>query len=302
MNNIPTTGELFATNQVSPDTERCYRNQLRHFASWIGTAQGKTEIEDVTLVDLLAYKQTLTHLAPSTQKRYLATLKSFFNWAYESGIIALDPAAGLKLPRVLQGKAPTHLTIEETRDLFEHVPSGRYAKRDRAMLWCLVHGLRVAEVASLNLADVMKPDDEHMPALRVRGKGKKQRTVPLIQPAYDAICEYLNGRVDTVGRNPLLVCTYKGSLVHRMSTRALHKRFAMLAKRAGIAPDKRHPHSARHGYATRMLFEAKVPGGIYTVSRLLGHSRVATTEMYLHASQKKLQEAALADPLAMGVY
>ena len=66
MNNIPTTGELFATNQVSPDTERCYRNQLRHFASWMEIEQGKTEIEDVTLVDLLAHKQIVTHLAPST--------------------------------------------------------------------------------------------------------------------------------------------------------------------------------------------------------------------------------------------
>ena len=54
MNNLPTTAELFATNQVSPDTERCYRNQLRHFASWIKNEQGKIEIEDVTLVDLLA--------------------------------------------------------------------------------------------------------------------------------------------------------------------------------------------------------------------------------------------------------
>ena len=63
MNNLPTTAELFATNQVSPDTERCYRNQLRHFASWMENEQGKVEIEDVTLVDLLAYKQILTHLA-----------------------------------------------------------------------------------------------------------------------------------------------------------------------------------------------------------------------------------------------
>ena len=57
MNNIPTTGDLFATNQVSPDTERCYRNQLRHFASWMENEQGKIEIEDVTLVDLLPNKQ-----------------------------------------------------------------------------------------------------------------------------------------------------------------------------------------------------------------------------------------------------
>ena len=58
MNNIPTTGELFAINQVSPDTERCYRNQLRHFAIWTENEKGKTEINNVTLVDLLAYKNS----------------------------------------------------------------------------------------------------------------------------------------------------------------------------------------------------------------------------------------------------
>ena len=246
MNRLPTTGELFATNQVSPDTERCYRNQLRHFASWMENEHAKTEIKDVTLVDLLAYKQTLTHLAPSTQKRYLATLKSFFNWALESGIIALDPAVGLKLPRVLQGKVPTYLTMQETRDLFESVPAGRYAKRDRAMLWCLAHGLRVAEVAALDLADVMEPDDEHMPALRVRGKGKKQRTVPLIQPAYEAICAYLNDRLDTAQKNPLIAYTYNGNRVQRMTTRALHKRFAVLAKRRYRPSDMLCAHLLEH--------------------------------------------------------
>ena len=66
MNALPTTGELFATNQVSPDTERCYRYQLRSFAEWMETERGETEIEDVTAVDLLAYKQSLAHLSPTT--------------------------------------------------------------------------------------------------------------------------------------------------------------------------------------------------------------------------------------------
>ena len=59
MNNIPTTGDLFATNQVSPDTERCYRNQLRHFASWMDNKQDKTEIEAVSTADLLAYRHSI---------------------------------------------------------------------------------------------------------------------------------------------------------------------------------------------------------------------------------------------------
>ena len=66
MNTLPNTGQLFATNQVSPDTERCYRYQLRSFAQWMETERGETELESVTTVDLLAYKQSFAHLSPTT--------------------------------------------------------------------------------------------------------------------------------------------------------------------------------------------------------------------------------------------
>ena len=125
MNALPTTGELFATNQVSPETERCYRSQLRNFAQWMESERGKTELEDVAVVDLLAYKQSLTHLSPSTQKRYLATIKSFFKWAKESGLISTDPAAGLKLPRAIQGEVPTYITLDETKASLESIKPRR---------------------------------------------------------------------------------------------------------------------------------------------------------------------------------
>ncbi|MDP7346561.1 MAG: site-specific integrase, partial [Anaerolineales bacterium] len=86
-----------------------------------------------------------------------------------------------------------------------------------------------------------------------------------------------------------------------MGTAAIQKRFKKLAREAGIPAEKRHPHCMRHGFATRMLFDTKTIGGIYTVSKLLGHSRVAVTEMYLHCSQKQLEQAMLADPLGAGV-
>ena len=85
-----------------------------------------------------------------------------------------------------------------------------------------------------------------------------------------------------------------------MGTAAIQKRFKKLAREAGIPAEKRFPHCMRHGFATRMLFETNTIGGIYTVSKLLGHSRVATTGMYLHCSQKQLEQAMLADPLGAG--
>ena len=300
MNALPATGDLFATNQVSPDTERCYRYQLRNFAQWMETEQGKIELEDVTAVDLLTYKQSLSHLASSTQKRYMATIRSFFKWAQESGLTDIDPAVGVKLPRAMQGQAPTFFTLDETRELIASVQAGRYGKRDAAMLWCFAHGLRVAEVATLNVGDVIQPENGGMAALRVRGKGSKARTVPLLMDGYRAVTEYLGDRVDA-DTEPLLTCTYRGRTGRRMSRAGIQERFMVLAARAGIPADKRHPHCMRHGFATRMLFESSVPGGIYTVSKLLGHSRVATTEVYLHCSHKQLEQAMLADPLGAGV-
>ena len=230
----------------------------------------------------------------------MTTIKSFFKWAQDSGLIDIDPAAGVKLPRALQGKAPTYMTLDETKALLESIKPGRYAKRDLVMLWCFAHGLRKAETAALNVADVIHPDDDAMPAIRVRGKGSKARTVPLGVVAYHAIQDYLDERGDAMESDPLLVCTYSGDNTRRMSNSCIQERFGLLASHADIPEPKRHPHAMRHGFATRMLFESNVPGGIYTVSKLLGHSRVSTTEIYLHCSNKRLEQAMLADPLGAG--
>ena len=115
MNALPITGELFATNQVSPETERCCKYQLRSFAKWVADSRDVHDMEDVTTADLLAYRQSLQHLAGSSQKRYLAAIKSFFEWALDAGIIEKNPAAFLKLPKSVSNKAPVFLTLDETR-------------------------------------------------------------------------------------------------------------------------------------------------------------------------------------------
>jgi len=86
-----------------------------------------------------------------------------------------------------------------------------------------------------------------------------------------------------------------------ITTRGIQDRFITICKKADIPAEKHFPHCMRHGFATRMLFDTETIGGIYTVSKLLGHSRVSTTEMYLHCSKKQLEESMLADPLAVGV-
>ena len=291
MNALPTTGELFATNQVSPETERGYRYQLRNFAQWMADSRDVHDMEDVTTADLLAYRQSLQHLAGSSQKRYLAAIKSFFEWALESGIIDKNPASLLKLPKSVSNKAPVFMTLDETRLLLNSAK----LPRDVAMLWCLAYGLRIAELTALEIGDISSPNGTGMGSLMVRGKGSKARTIPINPPAYTAISSYISDRV-----NEPVFLVLDGS--RPMTRRAIQDRFMNLAARAGIPAEKRFPHCMRHGFATRMLFDTKTIGGIYTVSKLLGHSRVAVTEMYLHCSQKQLEQAMLADPLGAGVY
>ena len=128
----------------------------------------------------------------------------------------------------------------------------------------------------------------------VRGKGNKARTLPINPQAYAAISSYVSGRTDGAVFRVL-------NGIRPMGTRAIQVRFKKLAREAGIPAEKRHPHCMRHGFATRMLFDTKTVGGIYTVSKLMGHLRVTVTEMYVHCSQKQLEQAMLADPLGAGV-
>ena len=178
------------------------------------------------------------------------------------------------------------MTLDETRLLLNTAK----LPRDVALLWCLAYGLRIAEATALEIGDVAAPNGNGMGALMGRGKGNKARTLPICSDAFSAISSYISDRV-----NEPVFLVLDGS--RPMTTSAIQARFKKLAREAGIPAEKRHPHCMRHGFATRMLFETKTIGGIYTVSKLLGHSRVATTEMYLHCSQKQLEQAMLADPL-----
>jgi len=161
-------------------------------------------------------------------------------------------------------------------------------------LLCLAYGLRIAEATALQIGDVTAPNGSGMGSLMVRWKGNKARTLPINPQAYAAISSYVSGRTDDAVFQVL-----DGS--RRMGTGAIQKRFKKLAREAGIPAEKRPPHCMRHGFATRMLFDTKTIGGIYTVSKLLGDSRVATAKGYLHCSQKQLEQAMLADPLGAGV-
>jgi site-specific recombinase XerD len=287
---------LYCDNQRSPHTARNALCRLRAFARWLEVTYHVVDLERVGTAHILAYKLTLTHLAPSTQSRIMQTVRSFFGWCHEQGLIGTDPAATVKLPRALLGAEPAYLTTDDTRRLLGSVDAGSpYAARDHALLWALAYGLRAGEAVALDCADVLAAHDGRMPALRVTGKGTRQRLIPVCEAAFGALTTCSAGR-----SGPLFVGTYAGDRGRRLSVRAIEKRFSVAAARAGLPSVKAHPHAARHGAAQRWLFESSAPGGIYTVSRLLGHTRVSTTERYLRLDVGALEGAVMGDPLARG--
>jgi integrase/recombinase XerD len=288
---------LFCGAQVSPNTAEVYGFQMRRFADWL-QAEYRVKIEMATTAHVLAYKASVAHLKPATQARIVATVRAFYRWAREAGIIKSDPAVVVRPPRAIREQEPTYITTEETRRLIGNVDDyARHAQRDRVLLWVLAQGLRVSEVCGLNVGDVIPPKGTALPALRVRGKGSKARSVPIGSAAYAAIVTYLDERGDVVKDAPLLVCQSAGDDAKRLTPRSVRWLFAKYAERAGLDPDKWHPHAARHGFATRLLFETSTPGGIFTVSKLLGHGHISTTELYLHINRGQLDQAVIGDPL-----
>ena len=192
------------------------------------------------------------------------------------------------------------MTTDESRKLLDAIdPKGRHAKRDKAMLWALAVGLRVGEVVALNVGDVLPPKDGQLAGLRVHGKRSYERIVPLSGAAYGAIADCLKERGQTAPDAPLFAGVCAGDTQHRLTTRAVEKWFADLVTSAGLDGSKGHPHVARHGFATRLLFEGHAPGSLYTVSKLLGHSNLSTTEKYLHLDRRAMQTAILSDPLTV---
>lgn len=229
----------------------------------------------------------------ATSARKLAAIRTFGRWLRREGLIEGDPAALAGTPGREQ-KIPVHLSIDEMAKLLETPDTGTpLGRRDQAMLELFyASGLRLSELTGLDL------DDVNLSArmVRVLGKGRKERLVPMTQTAVDAIRAYLKDR-DTMVRDgagtapgrragrtthPLFV-NYRGQrLTPRSIHRLVRKYVAMCSTRFGISP-----HALRHSFATHLL-----DGGadVRVVQELLGHASVTTTQVYTLVTVEKLRE------------
>jgi integrase/recombinase XerD len=272
---------------LAANTLQSYRSDLLQFGAFLAergaTAVSAGPQELSAFLTSLATGAGGEAVATSTIQRKAACLRSFYRHLRREGVCQSDPTASLSSPRRSQ-RLPNVLGRAEVRRLLEQ-PKGTdpAALRDRALLELMYSsGLRASETVELEPSSLDLRDG----IVRVRGKGSKERIVPVGRAAAKAIEVYLRrGRPELVGARsePRLFVNFRGG---RLSRQGLYKIIARHAKSAGLA-GKMSPHTLRHTFATHLL-----AGGcdLRSVQEMLGHSDVSTTQLYTHLSNQHLKD------------
>jgi integrase/recombinase XerC len=264
---------------ASVHTLRGYRADLADCAAFLARRRLGPLVEADTRV-LRAYLADLhgRGLARASVARRLATLRSFFRFLVRRGLATANPAREVRTP-TLPRRLPGHLPIDQSELLFRQAfEDGEAGRRDRAILEVLyASGVRVAELAGLGVEDV----DLGQGTVRVLGKGRKERVVPIGRKAVEALRAYLGPREG--GRGPLFLNRRGG----RLTVRTLHRIVRARARAAGLA-GRVTPHTLRHTFATHLL---DAGADLRLIQELLGHARLTTTQRYTHVSADHLVRA-----------
>lgn len=259
----------------SRHTLTAYRNDLRRAAEVVG-ALGEASSDDLSRLGT-----AWAELAPSTVARRAAALRRFYGFLVDDGLRADDPSEALPRPR-FERPLPRILDEGEVQRMFEaaedRASSGQGSVlRNLALLELLYgSGLRASELVSLPRGAVR----QNQPFLMVRGKGDKERLVPISTRAQAAVAAWLE---QSPGGSIWLFPSGKSHL----SRVRLFQIIRQMAADAGIAPDRVSPHVLRHAFATHLL-----SGGadLRVLQSLLGHADIATTQIYTHVDSKRLVE------------
>jgi integrase/recombinase XerD len=296
---------------LAEHTLQAYRRDLQRYASSL-TAAGRTEIEQVSTKDVADFLAGLregdeTHLplAASSAGRAVVAVRGLHAFALAEGLTTDDPARAVR-PPVPPRRLPKAISVSEVERLLDAAAVGQAALRDRALLELLYGtGARISEAVGLDVDDLElagEPQSASSVAaiVRLKGKGGKQRLVPVGSFARDAVDAYLVRARPTLaaaaGRghpSPALFLNARGG---RLTRQGAWGTLRAAAGRAGLAEVS--PHVLRHSFATHLL-----DGGadVRVVQELLGHASVTTTQVYTLVTVEKLREVyAAAHPRALG--
>lgn len=265
---------------LSPHTRAAYLRDLAEFKSFL-TRRGDASRAALARIDTFLMRHFLAELHKRNQRtsiaRKLSALRTFFRYLVREGLLASNPCEGLSTPKLNQ-YLPKTLSVDEVHALMErgHGP-GLLAQRDRAILELFYSsGLRVSELTGLDVGCL----DLREKLVRVLGKGRKERIVPIGSKAHEALLAYLEARGEPDSEQPLFLNARGGRLTPRSVQRNLKTRLI----KAGLIKDI-SPHALRHSFATHLL-----DGGadLRVIQELLGHASLSTTQKYTHVSVDQL--------------
>jgi integrase/recombinase XerC len=264
---------LSVERRLSAHTDTSYRADLQRFAAYCE----RNHVRDWRRVDsqhvrMFAAAEFRQGSSPRTIQRRLSALRSFFNFLLRERALEANPAVGVQAPKARK-RLPETIDADLMTRLLEFRTDTQLGVRDKAIMELFYSsGLRLSELVGLNLGDVDRGDR----TVRVLGKGRKTRVVPVGKHALDALARWLKERATlaATGEQALFV----GSRGERLGPRAIQKRIAGWAKQQGLGRHV-HPHLFRHSFATHLLESSQDLRG---VQELLGHANISTTQVYTH--------------------
>ncbi len=300
---------LVVERGLAENSVKSYRRDLRRYLGYLDSV-GVTELAEITEQTVSGFLMALREGDPDHQPlsatsagRSVVAVRGFHRFAVRDGLAELDPSAGVRPPTPAK-RLPKAIPLGEVEKLLEAAgaPGTALALRDRAMLEVLYGtGARISEAVGLDVDDLDLEPGEEQGSVLLRGKGSKERIVPVGSYARSAVERYLtSGRPDLVaagGATSAAGALFLNARGGRLSRQSAWSVIVRVAERAGITAEV-SPHTLRHSFATHLL-----EGGadVRVVQELLGHASVTTTQVYTLVTVDSLREVyAAAHPRALG--
>ena len=276
---------LIFERRMSKNTTSSYIRDLEGYKEFLEKERRINSTLDISKKDIESYLEFLSNNNYTTTSlaRKLTAIKNFHKYLFATGVVNVDESITIERPK-LRKSLPNVLTIDEVDNLLNVKTITPFDYRNKAMLELLYGtGLRISEMLDLKLTDV---DFENC-IVRCYGKGSKERIVPIGEYIIDSLNNYLeNGRNKLINSKKIFDFLFLNSRGSRISRFSFFKILKRLLAEKGIKKDV-SPHSLRHSFATHMLENG---ADLRSIQELLGHSDIATTRIYTHITNKKVQD------------
>lgn len=274
--------EMMASERgAAHNTLESYKRDLSEAAVFLKKRKSNFASADKRLLEAYVAAQSKSGLSPRTVARRISSLRQFFDFLYSDDIRKDDPSSTLDTPK-LPRKLPSSLSANDITALIAAADKAQDVRLVAMLELLYASGLRVSELVTLPLSHVQKITKCGHHFLMVRGKGNKERIVPLHASALAAINAYLSTRKDD---SPWLFPS-RGKEGH-ITRQRFGQMLKEIAPAAGLDPTRISPHTLRHSFASHLL-----AGGadLRVIQELLGHADISTTQIYTHIEQDKLTE------------